>query len=236
MADETNDQQQQAFNEKQIDGIKTLVGSIVNSAIASRDKMADKKRAEDRDAIKGEFAKILDEKLNMLAPPKKEEESEDKEPKDAKKRGEMAAMKAQMQAMQARLDESERDRQALLSRQRASALREGAARTLNAAGVVGDKFEIAYAFLVQSGRIRENEDSVSMDGVYNDPTLGDMPLDVGLSQWLKTDIAKTFLPPSGIRGSGSAPSRGGSSPSGAKPSVAEQRQLLAQRLVDELGK
>ena len=60
------------FSEEQTESLKTLVGSIVNSAISARDKMADKKRQEDRDAVTAAFAKTLDEKLSALKPPERE--------------------------------------------------------------------------------------------------------------------------------------------------------------------
>lgn len=217
------------------------VGKLVNNMLTARLGTFEKKVVG---TITEQLGKTLDEKLTALraAPPKPDDEpdgkgkNKDDEPDGkGKNKGEFASLRAELNALRARHEETERDRQALLQRQREMALRSDVGRILGAAGITGDRFEAAYALLVQSGRVKPSEDPSSIEGVFSDPVAGgDIPLEQGLAQWLKGETAKIFLPPSGLRGSGGRPP---GAPNGSKPVTdGDRRSIVAARLVEELGK
>lgn len=205
------------------------IHKLINGALASHNKQADKKRTEDRDA----FAKLLDEKLSGFKPTEKPTE----EPPVGKKEAanaELATLRKQMEALATKAEASERRSAQLREQNRQASLRDGTAKFLANAGIVGDRFDAAYAYLAHNGKIKVAEDPDS-DAQFFVDTTEDLALETGLAGWLKSEQAKIFLPPTGVRGSGSRP--GGGNGFGQQKITPEQtRTLLAQRLEAELGK
>ena len=227
------------FTEEQLAALDSRMsdnlGKAMNNMFTARMGAVEKKIAS---TVTESLGKTLEEKLSALQVPRREEPEgkpgEEPEGK-GKKSQELAQVRAELNALRARQEETERERQQLLARQREMSLRADAARVLNGAGIVGDRFEAAYALLVQTGKIKASEDPASIEGVYADPMAGgDIPLEQGLQQWLKTETAKIFLPPKGITGSGGT--RPGAAPNGKTLTDADRRNIIATRLVDELGK
>ncbi len=237
MADPNAPNPPPGLTQEQLDAwMNDNLGKAMNNMFTARMGTFEKKIVG---TVTESLGKTLDEKLQgfRAAPPPPPDDDPDGKDKDGKgkTKSELAAVKAELNALRLRQEETERERQALLQRQREMSLRADVSRILGAAGIVGDRFEAAYALLVQSGKVKPSEDPASIEGVFNDPVAGgDIPLESGLAQWLKTPTATIFLPPTNLRGSG------GSRPSGAggggkQLTDEERRQLIAGKLVEELG-
>lgn len=204
------------FTDAQQESLRTTISSIVNSAIAARDKMADKKRAEDRTAIQTDFAKLLDEKLGALAPkPKGDEQTDDKNDKGNKNRAriedsvEFKTMQARFSEMQQRLDEAERiskaERLAGLDIKLRQLLSDKLTSILGFTDA--EKSRITASYLIDAKKaVRFDEET--MHPLFDDG-LNPIDLDTGLRQWAKTAEAKHFLPPTNTRGSGGRPGANG---------------------------
>lgn len=217
--------------------ITQMMGGVVNNMLTARLKTFEKQLHEKVGlSINESLTKTLDEKLASFKPAEKmpEEEGGGKGGKKSEKENaEMATLRKQMETLQAKADASERQSAQLRERARETALREQASKFLANAGIVGDRFDAAYAKLVYDRKLKPSEDSDSDENFYVDAT-GEMALEVGLGSWLKTEQAKIFLPPSGTRGSGSRPSSG--MPNGQKPTPDQIRSNIAAALERELGK
>ena len=228
---------------EQLEALETRLAEnqakAMNNMFTARMGAVEKKIAN---TVTESLGKTLEEKLSVLQIPRRGEEDPDGKGKGGeepdgkgKKSQELAQVRAELNALRTRQEETERERQNLLARQREMSLRADTARILNGAGIVGDRFEAAYALLVQTGKIKSSEDPTSIEGVYVDPVAGgDIPLEQGLQQWLKSETAKIFLPAKGVVGSGGA--RPGTAPNGKPLTDADRRSIIASRLVDELGK
>lgn len=188
------------FNEEQVTSLKQLVSGIVNSAIRTRDQMVDKKRAEDREAVKADFAKLLDEKLSTLKPA-------DPEPpgKDGKRsKGEdleFSTMRKQLADTNERIAASEKREAEARARLEASELRDRVSKILAPSGIEGTRFRGAFALI--KDRIRKQSDEADAPYVFVDDAGDEVELEPGLKSWIKGDEAKIFVPPSGAGGSGS---------------------------------
>jgi len=225
MADEANPQNDDALLER----LSPKIHSLINSALASHNKMADKKRAEDRDAI----AKMLDEKLSALKPAGDNAEgAEGKGGKGGKGKGEdveLATLRKRLDELTQRAEQADQRAAQEREKNRAGTIRQTVADMLSAAGIDGARFKAAYAMLQQEGRIKPSDDLESDDAWFVDDTGNTVDLSVGIKSWLKSDDAKIFLPPSNARGSGSRPASGGSGPNG-KPDPATVRARLAEAI------
>lgn len=237
MADNAPNTPPPGLTQEQLDAwVNEQMAAKVNNMLTARLATFEKKVTG---TITESIGKTLEEKLQGLRAPKPEDEPDkpgDPDGNKGKTKSELAAVRAELNAFRARFEEEQREKQVLLARQREMTLRQETSRVLNGAGIVGDRFEAAYALLVQSGKIHMDEDPSSLDAKYNDPMAGgDIPLEAGLAAWLKTDVAKIFLPANGVRGSGGA--RPGGTTTEKRPLTDDERKrLIAEHLVNELGK
>jgi hypothetical protein len=203
------------FSEEQTESLKTLVGSIVNSAISARDKMADKKRQEDRDAVTAAFAKTLDEKLSALKPPEREGGEGGGEGGGKGKNGkgerslEFDTLKKQLQ------DQADALRQQTEKTRRAEERRREIERNNRVDGMlakvgIADPFmrELAAAHFDRKGRVVWEGDDDDAKIVWNGDDGVQVGFDEGFASWAKSDEAKRFLPAAGKGGSGSRPGNG----------------------------
>jgi hypothetical protein len=217
------------FTEEQLEGIKTLVSGIVNSAISARDKMSDKKRGEDRDAI----LKAIDEKLQTFKPA-----APDPEEKGAKggKRSkeddlELTALRKSMDELRLQ-NEQERARAAReRSKNIDNSVRQSIYEALSEHGLDAVRSKAAFASFKLDGRFeaQHDEDSDEVTVLFRDDDGTQVPLRDGIKRWVKTDAAKIYLPPTGAKGSGSRPSTG---PNGQpiKATPEQVRKNLAEAL------
>lgn len=201
-----------AFTEEQLAGLKPLINNIVNSAIASRDRMADKKRAEDREAVTNAFSKMLDEKLAALKPA--DDPGGGGGGKDGKDGGggrksalelELTTLKRQREEDNKRMAEAEKRANDARARVEAAELRDRAARILGESKIEGKRFQGAYALLKDS--IRRQSDEPDAPYVFINDLGEEVELEQGLRSWAKSDDAKLYIPPSGAGGSGARPVR-----------------------------
>lgn len=221
------------FSDAQIDRIT----SIVNMAISGRDKRLidtlDKKRSDDAKAADDRLAKILEEKLSALKPA-----DPDPDPPAGGGKGKNKGDDVRLQTMQQKLDEMARraDEQEQKAKAANARIRAGNLQTitrdeLSKVGIDGARFKGAYALLQQEGRIRHREDD-SDEMVFVDDAGQEVELAVGLQAWVKTDDAKIYLPPSGVKGSGSHKPAGSGLPTGQKPTNEQRFQIMGEALRD----
>jgi len=203
-----DDATQAPFNDEQVNSIRQIVSTIVNSAIATRDKMADKKREQDRAAMTADFAKLLEEKLK---PPPGDEPTEPGgkpgkggKADDATVR-ELTTIRRQMEQLTKTSEENAQRAAAERAKNREAAMRGAVSEALDPLGINGIRFKAAYALLQQSGRIKYAADD-SDDLIFLEEGTGaEIDYRPGLATWAKSDEAKIFLPPSGTQGAGTRP-------------------------------
>jgi len=200
------------FTDEQSEALRAQITSVVNSAIASRDKMADKKRAEDREAIKSDFAKILEEKFSSLAPPDREEGGGKKGKNDGSV--ELQTMKKELAEYKMLAEQSRERAEQERSKSRSLNLRTQAAEELSKFGIAGIHGRMALSVLLQEGRIAFRDDVGQNTGVedadeivFHDDGEGWIKLSQGLKGWSKSTDAKIFLPPTGAAGAGTRPAQ-----------------------------
>lgn len=201
-----------AFNEEQTEELKALVGGLINSAITGRDKMADKKRAEDRAAIEASVAKLLDDKLTALKPPEGGEGSEGgKGGKGGKgeRNIEFDTLKKQLQdqadALRAQTEKTKRAEE-----RRREIERNNRVDGMLAKAGVTDPFmrELAAAHFDRKGRVVWDGEDDDAKIVWNGDDGVQVGFDEGFASWAKSEEAKRFLPAQGKGGSGSRPGNG----------------------------
>jgi hypothetical protein len=156
-----------------------MVTKIVNQAISARSKS---------------FEKTLEQKLSELsgkfqpAAPPPEESPEHPTNKGLMKR---------LEEMQKRLEAAENEKKAEQEKLRDRDLRSKVAERLAAAGIDGQRAKHAIGFLVDAQK------SVKWDG--ETLAFGEVDFETGVSDWLKSEDAKLYLPPRGTSGSGDRP-------------------------------
>lgn len=226
---------QPPFTDQQVDSLKSLVSNIVNSAISARDKMADKKRAEDRDAVKNEFAKLLDEKFAAHRPAADDD-------KDGKGKGRRSKEEdVELTALRKSLEDLRQQNEATMQRaqrERAknidASVRNAIFEALNEHGLDTHRAKAAYAAFKLDDKIEAqiDEETESVSVLFRDDDGQQVPLRDGVKRWVKTDAAKIYLPPTGAKGSGSRPANS----SGQKGALSEAdiRQNLGEALKNAL--
>jgi hypothetical protein len=224
------------FTEEQLNEIlEKKLGATVNNMLTARMGTFEKKLTGSIQTMLGETLKTqLPEFLKEFQPaPSKDGEGEGGKNRKGKDDPELATLRQQMAAMANKLAETEARANEIRDRSRTQAIREQVRGFLGKSGIEGDRFDAAYALLAHTGRIVTAEDPNSDEAFFKDAQNADpVVLEVGLGGWLKTDQAKIFLPPNGVRGSGSRP---GSKVGNGQPLTAEQqRQAIASALEAEL--
>lgn len=209
------------------DDVLRIVSETVNKAIASRDKMSDKKREEDKLA----FAKLLDEKLAGFKPGELPADPS-KKPKDL----EIETLRRQLTEQGGSLEEIKRERDLERAKNRAAALDRLVVESLaNVGKIDGISGRMALAALKSTGRVGYGDEEGEPDKiVFRDDSGVAVDLATGMKGWLKTEEGKFFLPPTGVRGAGTRP--GGIAPGGnGKLTPDDQKAALAAIFEDAFG-
>lgn len=187
-----------ALSAEQIAAVTEIVNRTVNGAAATQKKLlADslKKSGED-------MAKLLDEKLSGFRPTPAEGGDGGEGGKKSKGDSvETATLKKQMADQAKVLEDLKRDRDTEKAKNRAAVKERNVSNALSKYGIEGMRFQGAYAMLDRQGRVKHVDDEGD-DLVFVDDTGAEIELDAGLAGWVKNDVAKMFLPPSGAAGSG----------------------------------
>jgi cell division protein FtsB len=210
------------------------LGSTVNNMLTARLATFEKKVTEKFGATIGEQLKAqMPELLKDFRPAEPPEGEGRGKRKDGAVDPELATLRQKMAALETENQNSRARADLLRERSRTQAIKEQVRSLLGRVGIDGDRFEAAYALLEHTGKIVKAEDPDSDEAFFRDSSLGDaVALEVGLGAWLKTDMAKIYLPPSGTRGAGSRP---GARPGNGKPMTeAETRAAIAAALDAEL--
>lgn len=211
------------------ENLKTTITGIVNSAISSRDKMADKKFNERFD----QFNKSLDEKLTALVKPNNEGgeggEGGGKGGKGKKDDVQIATMLKQQEDLKSRLEAAEARERDAINKNRRTALDQTTTDHLVKMGVDPKHVRQAIAFLRADDRIGY-EDEESDRAIFRDDAGTAFDLKMGLSTWVKSEDAKLYLATTGMRGSGSRPVLGGGNGDGKPKSQQEKMQAISDAL------
>ena len=189
------------LNEEQVTDI---VMKVVNGAISSRDKMADKKREQD----KLEFKKLLEESLTgFKASITPVTETPEGTPIKGKKDVEIETLRKQLEEVsrQAKATDAERAKERAVNR--ATTLRQRVIDALAVHGIEGLKAKTALALFKDENRVVMAEDNDDVTFKNDDGT--EVDLNVGLQGWIKTEPARLFVPPTGAKGAGSKPGQNG---------------------------
>jgi hypothetical protein len=213
-----------ALAEEDLAAIQTLVNTTVNGAVSNLKKLAVLDRQKDAESMKESFGKLLDEKLQALAPPP--------EPGDGGKGGkggksgdvELATLKRQVEDLRKSSEESARVAASERAKNRSAKMRDDVREALREHGITDARFKAAYAMLQQDGVLRYQSDD-SDDIVFADVT-GEMDYRTGLATWAKSEDAKLFLPPSGTQGAGTRPKTGQPQMKGGPLTPAERAQKM----------
>ena len=214
--------------------IEKQIGPAVNNMFTARLGTVEKKLSQQFKDTTESFSKTLDEKLAALKPA-----SADPEPEGGKggKRGkedpELATLRAQLQTLAQQSQQATEKAALLRERDRERNARDQVRSHLSKVGIDGDRFEGAYALLKAQGKIKLSED-IDSDDVFFAGTTGEVALEVGLGEFLKSDIAKIYMPPSNTRGAGTRP--GAKAPTGQPLTPDQIRANIAAELERELGR
>jgi hypothetical protein len=221
----------------QLDSIKQLVGGIVNSAIASRDKMSDKKRAEDRAGIQQDFAKLLDEKFAGLKPGDGDGDGKPGKGGKGKEDGELAAVRKTLDEMRRQNEEISAREKRARDRIVDNTVRQSVYDTLGQHGLDQARAKAAFAVFKLEDRLEAqvDDDSDSVAVLFREDDGTHVPMADGIKRWMKSEAAKLYLPPTGARGAGSRP--GKQEPTGGPVSrdqaMANGMNYLAKALKNE---
>lgn len=204
--------------------ITEQIGPTVNNMFTARLGTVEKKLTGQLKELTDTISKSVDEKLSTLKPV-----VEDPDDKGGKNKGgkgenvELATLRKQQLETTKLLEDMKRERDQERSKRRDVALRQATSEQLAKIGIDGTRFKGAFAMLQQDGRIKHRDDD-SDELVFVDDAGSEVELEVGLAAWAKTDEAKIFLPPSGMKGAGTRPSGGNNPPPKLSP---EQQQEAA---------
>lgn len=145
------------------------------------------------------FAELMAKLETPAAPPQQPEAKAGETP-------EMRALTQQLSEMRERLARNEREREEATKRANDALSRQKLKDALLARNVTPQHVERAAKWLLNDGTvIAENPDAI----LFRDKTAGDLPLEDGLNNWVKTEDARLFLASkaavgSGDRGAGTA--------------------------------
>lgn len=226
-----------ASDEALLAKLEPKIHSLINSALSSHNKQADKKRSEDREALKVDFANLLEEKFSAFKPA--EDQDGGKGGKEGKGKGdnvELQTLRKEMGDLKQRAEKAEQERAAERSKNRSMSLKTEAVDELAKVGITTHA-RIALSVLLQEGRIAYDTDLGEGDEdkllFRSDEGGGWVDLGVGLKGWAKSQDARIFLPPTGAAGAGTRPTAR-TTEAGAKLTPEQQRHALGDALKNAL--
>jgi len=206
---------------------KMQFAALVNNAFTQRAKAEEKRQEKALEALRAEFKQAFE---GLQKPPAPQDPDDGGGKGSSKKDLEISTLRKQQEDLKLRLDAAEAARSRAEEQQRQAALRTFVLDSLTAAQIVGTSAQAAISHIFfnnlagydDDGRIVWREDGNPVEYA------------TGFKSWLKTDVAKLFLPAAGTRGSGSRP--GGTSPHGKQPLTKEEQQTaIGNALVGILG-
>jgi hypothetical protein len=225
---------------EQIKGLITeSIGPAVNNMFTARLATTEEKLVKKLEKQLGEsFGKTLDDKLAGFKPA--QDPPDDKGGGKGKKDVELESMRKTLENMQQQLQATQAESQAEKEKNRTIQLQQLVTEKLEKlGGIQGVAARMALGSLTAFNKVGwgTDEDTFGPDKlVFRNPDDGSVTdLDVGLKQWLKTDEAKIFQAPTGVRGSGSRPGGGDPRLNGGKLTLEQQKQFLQDALERDLG-
>lgn len=132
-----------------------------------------------------------------------------------------------------KLEEAEKKAKAATEKNRRETLRARTSEGLQAVGIKDPNLnKVATGFLIDSERRvgwEDESDENNENRVFRDASGQNVEFDAGIRAWAKTDMAKNFMAPSGLRGSGSS---GG----GNTTKTLNKEEQVAKHIFDMLPK
>jgi len=191
-----------ALSEEDLAQVTGVIQDKLNATVSNLKKTFDLAQSKGTESLKGEIAKLLEDKLKDVKPP----EPPASDDKGGSNKG---AKDLAISTLQKRLEDAEKairesnDARMKAEKRRREIERQNALDVHLAKGGVSDPFmrELAIAHFDRRGYVPDEEGAESAlvwrgtDGV-------DVAFEEGIGSWLKTEEAKRFLPPSGAGGSG----------------------------------
>ena len=206
------------------DAPENVTPAQMNKAITSHLQRFEKKQDERLDAL----IQKLTEQLNP-EPKSDDADGGDADEGEDDERFEKLQRKFEkkLEEAQSRVAKIEQEREAERQKNRDMQLRQSLRDELATAGIEGPAQKAVMALLVDG----EKRVSMTDDGdiQFNDADGLSSPLKEGVSDWLKSDDAKLFLPARGGRGSGDRPNQG-AAPKNAEEGMAALDQIIAAGL------
>jgi hypothetical protein len=172
------------------------------------------------------FSAKLKTDLASLLPAPKVEAKPDTKKEPAAPDPELKKLQDQIGSLTKQAEDARAERDTERAKVRDATLRQRVGELLATAGIEGVRARHALGLLVDSERVvRWSDDGDSI--IFRAPDRGDVDLEAGLRNWLKSDDAKLYLPPKGTQGSGDRPATGGPS---SRPSGPPDRREVADGL------
>lgn len=223
----TEEQLAKVINDK----VAPLVSQQVNQAITARNKVFEKQLEERFEKFGDKTLEKLDERLSKFSMPqqqtqsaggtdpdeggKKKGKGKDQDPPettaqqqqpasyDIEKDPKFLQQQREFKALKDKFAETEKRETETRLRAREQSRRQGALEQLAKGGLDAMRAKQALAYLDAEGLVRYESDQ-SDKIVFGKHVEGEVSdeLEVGVGKWLKTDEAKTYLPPKNARGSG----------------------------------
>jgi hypothetical protein len=229
MAGETPPGTQPGLSDEQKDEINKLLGSTVNNMLTARLTSFEKKIAKDFGDIVGTtLSTKLPELLKDFKPTGGEGEGGGGGGK-GKKDLELESLRKQFSEIQTQLNEQRQIADAEREKNRTTQLNQTVVERLGKFGQIqGVAAQMALGALTAFGRVGWGQDDDADKIVFKGDDGIVCDLDVGLKQWVKTDEAKIFMSPSGVRGSGSRPGGGDPRLGNGQKLTREQQAMYLQ--------
>lgn len=212
---------------------KYITSEDLNRAITARfgafEGKMNKAMKESFDSFGTAFTSKFDDLLKAL-PVAKPPEGEPHKPPPIEEHPLFRGLQKQIADLSQKAEAAEAQATAEKARSKEVALRQNVSDLLLKSGVDAAKVRHAVGFLIDTEKrikLSEEDDSVLFVGEDNQT----VDISSGLKSWLKTDDAKTYLPPRGTTGSGARPGGTASPAKGKAPPLGE---LLTQ-LIDGQG-
>jgi hypothetical protein len=209
-----------AFTPEQLESLDAKMGTMFNNAIASRLSTFEKKILEKTgggvaDALKAQ----LPELLKQFAPSATQDEPGSTV--RGKKDVEIETLKKKLEETSARAEATDKRLTEERAQSRKIVLRQKVMDGLAEHGIDGVRAKAAIASFNDDGRVQFAADDAD-DVTFRSDDGNDVDLNFGLKSWVKTEQAKLFLPPAGVRGAGTRPGGTGAPAAANKDEAVKQ--------------
>lgn len=181
--------------------MKDLMVRHINGAVTTH---LGRMRGDLEKSLSTQFSSLLDEKFASFKPKDdKPDDKRDDKAGDKKDDPEKAKLRSDLDNLTKKLTQQEEERRAEREQLLRNEERSELMSRLREAGIPEPRVKGAVALLLHDAKaIKRNGENKIVWPVKRDWGTEDLELDAGVSEWLKTDEGKAFLPPKEAKGSG----------------------------------